>query len=139
MWLNQSNSHVKGISTMSISKSYNKNNGVTCVYDVYQNYWDKDLKKQVTRRRCLDKIDPKTGEFIPSKKKKEADQKPEPSSKKPAALSRTADDHQIVFLQELSASLESQINDLNSVILSLTAQKEKVQSRLKSLLESNQS
>ena len=28
---------------MSISKSYNKNNGVTYVYDVYENYWDKDL------------------------------------------------------------------------------------------------
>lgn len=30
---------------MSISKSYNKQNGVTYVYEVYENYWNKEKKR----------------------------------------------------------------------------------------------
>lgn len=48
---------------MSISRSFNKNTGVTYVYDVYENYWDKEKKKYVQKRRLIGKIDPETGQI----------------------------------------------------------------------------
>lgn len=59
---------------MSISKSYNKQNGVTYVYEVYENYWNKEKKRPESRRRLIGKIDPETGEIVPtSRTKKRAD------------------------------------------------------------------
>lgn len=59
---------------MSISKSYNKQNGVTYVYEVYENYWNKEKKRPESRRRLIGKIDPETGEIVPtSRAKKRAD------------------------------------------------------------------
>ncbi len=59
---------------MSISKSYNKQNGVTYVYEVTENYWDKEKKRPQTKRKLIGKIDPETGGIIPtSRKKKDAE------------------------------------------------------------------
>ncbi len=55
---------------MSISKSYNKQNGVTYVYEVTENYWDKEKKRPQTKRKLIGKIDPETGEIIPTSRKK---------------------------------------------------------------------
>ena len=46
---------------MSISKSYNKQNGVTYVYEVIENYWDKEKKQSRSKRKLIGKIDPVTG------------------------------------------------------------------------------
>jgi len=51
---------------MSISKSYNKQNGVTYVYEVIENYWDKEKKQSRSRRKLIGKIDPATGEIVPT-------------------------------------------------------------------------
>lgn len=51
---------------MSISKSYNKQNGVTYVYEVVENYWDKEKKQSRSKRKLIGKIDPVTGEIIPT-------------------------------------------------------------------------
>lgn len=59
---------------MSISKSYNKQNGVTYVYEVYENYWNKEKKRPESKRRLIGKIDPETGETVPtSRTRKRAD------------------------------------------------------------------
>lgn len=59
---------------MSISKSYNKRTGVTYVYEVYENYWNKEKKRPESKRRLIGKIDPETGEVVPtSRAKKRAD------------------------------------------------------------------
>ena len=50
---------------MSISKSYNKQNGVTYVYEVYENYWNKEKKRPESRRRLIGKINPETGGVVP--------------------------------------------------------------------------
>ena len=44
----------------------NKKNGTTYVYESY-NYWDKEKKQSRSRRKCLGKLDTKTGELVPSK------------------------------------------------------------------------
>lgn len=55
---------------MSISKSYNKQNGVTYVYEVYENYWNKEKKRPESKRRLIGKIDPETGEIVPTSRAK---------------------------------------------------------------------
>ena len=51
---------------MSISKSYNKQNGVTYVYEVIENYLDKEKKQSRSKRKLIGKIDPVTGEIVPT-------------------------------------------------------------------------
>ena len=51
---------------MSYSKSYNKQNGVTYVYEVIENYWDKEKKQSRSKRKLIGKIDPVTGEIVPT-------------------------------------------------------------------------
>lgn len=45
----------------------NKNNGITYVYES-ENYWDKTKKQSRSRRICIGKLDPLTGELVPSKR-----------------------------------------------------------------------
>ena len=42
-------------------------NGVTYVYES-EGYWDKEKQQARSHRKCIGKLDPETGEFIPSKK-----------------------------------------------------------------------
>ncbi len=44
-----------------------KKTGVTYVYEAVS-YWDKEKKQPRNTQVCIGKIDPKTGEFIPSKR-----------------------------------------------------------------------
>ena len=55
---------------MSISKSFNKQNGVTYVYEVTENYWDKEKKRPKTKRKLIGKIDPETNEIVPTSRKR---------------------------------------------------------------------
>jgi hypothetical protein len=50
----------------------NKRNGVTYVYESV-GYWDKEKKQARNRRKCIGKLDPLTGEIIPSHKIELAD------------------------------------------------------------------
>ena len=45
----------------------NKKNGVTYVYDVVS-VWHKELGQSRNKQVCVGKLDPVTGEFIPSKR-----------------------------------------------------------------------
>ena len=45
----------------------NKKNGITYVYES-DNYWDKEKQQSRSRRICIGKLDPHTGELIPSKR-----------------------------------------------------------------------
>lgn len=54
---------------MRYSKSYNKQNDVTYVYKVEENYWDKEKKQARNKRKLIGKIDPVTGDIVPTKKR----------------------------------------------------------------------
>lgn len=43
-------------------------NGTVYVYES-ESYWDKDLKQPRNRRKLIGKIDPNTGEIVPTRKK----------------------------------------------------------------------
>lgn len=58
----------------SITHHRNKKTGTVYVYSV-ESYWDKEKKAPRNKQKCLGKLDPETGELIPSKKRrKEANQ-----------------------------------------------------------------
>ncbi|MCD8075237.1 MAG: hypothetical protein LUF27_09430 [Lachnospiraceae bacterium] len=59
-------------------KAYKKaKNGTAYVYDSVS-YWDKDLKQPRSKRKLIGKLDPDTGEIIPTGKKG-----PRPNSMEP--------------------------------------------------------
>ncbi len=51
---------------MRIVKSYNKQNGVVYVYEVLGHTYDKEKKFTRSKRRLIGKIDPETGEIVPT-------------------------------------------------------------------------
>ena len=53
---------------MSIIKQYHKDTNTTYVYES-ESYWDTELKQARSRRRCIGKIDPETGEMVPTGKR----------------------------------------------------------------------
>ena len=59
---------------MAIIKQYHKDTDTTYVYES-ESYWDPELKQARSKRRCIGKVDPKTGEIVPTgtrgRKKKE--------------------------------------------------------------------
>lgn len=53
---------------VSIVKMYNKKSGVTYVYES-ESYWDKEKQQPRNRRKLIGKLDPETGEVVPTGKK----------------------------------------------------------------------
>lgn len=53
---------------MAIVKIHNKARGVTYVYESHS-YWDKELKQPRSNRKLIGKVDPETGETIPTRKR----------------------------------------------------------------------
>lgn len=68
---------------MAIIKKYNKENGTTYVYDSVS-YWDKEKQQPRSKRKLIGKLDPATGEIVPTggrgrKEKKEGQDPPVPT------------------------------------------------------------
>jgi hypothetical protein len=53
---------------MAIVKQYHKDTDTTYVYES-ESYWDPELKQSRSQRKCIGKIDPNTGEIIPTGKR----------------------------------------------------------------------
>lgn len=95
---------------MSISKSYNKQNGVTYVYEVYENYWNKEKKRSESKRRLIGKIDPETGEIVPTSRAKKRIDKNEDG----------AQDYRVQYeeIKKKAAQQEKEIADLKDILSS---------------------
>ena len=52
---------------MSQVKVTNKKSGITYVYES-ESYWDKEKKQPRNKRKLIGKIDPESGEIIPTRK-----------------------------------------------------------------------
>lgn len=52
---------------MALVKMHNKKTGVTYVYES-ESYWDKEKQQPRNRRKLVGKIDPATGEIVPTGK-----------------------------------------------------------------------
>ena len=73
---------------MAIIKQHDKRSGITYVYESHS-YWDKEKKMTRAKRTLIGKIDPETGDIIPTdgrcrkaKERKETGIEPEPDYKK---------------------------------------------------------
>lgn len=78
---------MNGVILMSLVFYKNKKNGVTYVYESI-GYWDKEKQQARNHRVCIGKLDPDTGEIIPSKRFSSS----EPSNLKPGPVSSVACD-----------------------------------------------
>ena len=98
---------------MSIVKVFNKKAGVTYVYES-ESYWDKEKQQPRNRRTLIGKIDPATGEVVPTGKpgRKAASASVKAGSDNPdyAALVSLLDERgrEIATLKERVHELESQ-------------------------------
>ena len=54
---------------MSITKSTNKKTGITYVFESHS-YWDKEKKAPRNTKKIIGKIDPETGEMVPTRRRK---------------------------------------------------------------------
>jgi len=91
---------------MSIVKVYNKARNVTYVYESVS-YWDKELKQPRSHRKLIGRIDPLTGDIVPTGKRNSA-----PSEAKLSSHSDT--DYKVLYEQALSIIKEKEalISDL---------------------------
>lgn len=93
---------------MSIIKQYHKDTNTTYVYES-ESYWDPELKQARSQRRCIGKIDPETGEMIPTGKR----------GRKKAAPDALQNDDDYKKLLETYNNIQKENLSLNSRIKSL--------------------
>ena len=93
---------------MAIVHVYNRARGVTYVYDSHS-YWDKDLKQPRSTRKLIGKLDPVTGEIVPTGKRgrPKKEQGPEKNYGYSVAGSKTSVDQTMRLLEEKDAEILS--------------------------------
>ena len=94
---------------MSIVKMRNKKTGVTYVYES-ESYWDKEKQQPRNRKKLIGKIDPETGEIVPTGKR---------GRKKKEPVADEADKDIIVSLRAELAHKDEIINDLKLQVIEL--------------------
>ncbi len=123
---------------MSISKSYNKQNGVTYVYEVIENYWDKEKKQSRSKRKLIGKIDPVTGEIVPTssrgRPKRSDDSADYKALYEKAQKELTAKDKRIAELEDIIMDyLRDEVRTLDDTESSLKQRRIKAESLLHKL------
>lgn len=108
---------------MAIVKQYHKDTGVTYVYES-KSYWDPEKKQARSDRKCIGKIDPDTGEMIPTGKRGR-----KKSVSNPAGM--VTDDAVV-------SKLNRQLDKAKEDIISLKAQNADLSEKVKALTKENQ-
>ncbi len=104
---------------MKTVKSFNKQNGTTYVYEILDSYYDKEKKTSVAKRRLIGKIDPQTGEMVPTRPRGQAKPSQPTDSPNYEALYRQVQRKLDVKEKELD-KLRTDITEvLDSLIVSL--------------------
>ena len=94
---------------MAIVKVHNKQRGITYVYES-ESYWDKELKQPRSNRKLIGKLDPETGEIIPTGPR---------GRKKTADVPRVSTGHSDTDYQSLYESVSRAVADKDAVIAEL--------------------
>lgn len=89
---------------MAIIKQYHKDTDTTYVYESIS-YWDEEKKQSRSKRRVIGKLDPETGEIIPTGKR---GRKPKEASDQPAGVS--------AYLPQLYEAGQTRIKELTLTI-----------------------
>ena len=86
---------------MAIIRQYHKDTDTTYVYESIS-YWDAEKQQSRSKRKLLGKVDPLTGEIIPTGKRGRKKKEAAPAEQVPAAQDLAARDERI---RELTLSL----------------------------------
>lgn len=109
---------------MAQIRQYNKKTGVTYVYESHS-YWDKEKKQHRSDRKLIGKIDPETGEIIPTRKKKDT------------AVSDTKVSARIKSLEEQLIRKEEELQELRnriSVLQKESKEKDRLIDKIRNLV-----
>lgn len=117
---------------MAIIKQYHKDTDTTYVYDS-QSYWDPEKGQSRSKRKLLGKLDPVTGEIIPTgkrgrKKTKKEDAHP-PIVSEASESSQNIADRQLILEQQLT------IQELKSRVEILTRENQKYKNDLHAVVQ----
>ena len=100
---------------MAIIKQFDKRSGITYVYDS-RSYYDKEKKCSKAKRTLIGKLDPETGEIIPTDgRNKGAKSKPDSSSpevNRDKRIQELEDENRQLKLQ--ITALKKELNRINS-------------------------
>ena len=89
---------------MAIVKQYHKDTNTTYVYES-KSYWDAEKGQSRSKRRVIGKIDPDTGEIIPTGK-------PEASTAGACAVSSDPGREKILQMELTISSLKARVSEL---------------------------
>lgn len=92
---------------MAIVKVYNKDRNITYVYESVS-YWDKDLKQPRSHRKLIGRLDPATGEVVPTGKRTKA--------------TTTSESHSDTDYKALYERAQATIDQKDALILGLRTQ-----------------
>ena len=112
---------------MAQIKQYNKKTGVTYVYESHS-YWDKERKQHRSDRKLIGKIDPDTGEIVPTRKKKDD------------AVTDTQAQARIKALEEQLAKKDGELQALRNKISALQTEakeKDRIIDKIRALVTHN--
>ena len=126
---------MKEVIVMSLVKHTDKRTGVTYVYES-ESYWDKEKQQPRSNRRMIGKIDPETGEIVPTNGR--GRKKKNPESYKDLLQydddsvqnGKDTEDKYLLLMKEK----DIQISELQGRIHRLEREKETAVRRLESLL-----
>lgn len=90
---------------MAIVNVHNKARGVTYVYESHS-YWDKDLKQPRSSRKLIGKLDPVTGQVVPTGRKGRPKQA-QKNANHSVTDSRASEDQTLLLLKEKDAEILS--------------------------------
>ena len=125
---------------MSIIKQYHKDTDTTYVYES-ESYWDPERKQSRSKRKVVGKVDPETGEIIPTGKRGRKKQAPAPA---PATGADSAEIQRITDLYEKAnktiaakdqtiSSQKADIASLKNELASLREQNKTLRNALKKI------
>ena len=130
---------------MAIIKQYHADTDTTYVYSS-EYYWDPEKKQSRSKRRVIGKIDPETGEIIPTGKrggrpKKSTSEDPDPGSSRQedTPVEGQVPDQKDQLIRELRLSLsqkEEQIRTLERANTQYAAQLSKIRRQLAACIDS---
>ena len=100
---------------MAIIKQYDKRSGITYVYDS-KAFYDKEKKQSRAKRTLIGKIDPNTGEMIPTDGRNKG-------AKKKTVSPDIEKDKRILELEEENRQLRLQIDAIKKEIARIKASK----------------
>lgn len=93
---------------MAIIRQYHKDTDTTYVYES-TSYWDVEKQQSRSKRKLLGKVDPQTGEIIPTGKRGRKKKEAAPAEQAPASQDLAARDKKIRELTQLLAQKEEEL------------------------------